>query len=94
MPCPPVAEAKTGTCCYCGRRTVLVPTARDGHELACASCGAPIHRMKPLRPVPARAASAHRPTPQPKKIKRKKARKPLWLKLVREVAEEIEDLFD
>lgn len=40
---------KIATCCYCGSRTVLKPTARDGHELACASCGAPLHEMKWLK---------------------------------------------
>ena len=40
---------KIATCCYCGSRTVLQLTARDGHELACGSCGAPLHYMKPIK---------------------------------------------
>ncbi len=40
---------RMGTCCYCGSRTLLQLTARDGHELACGSCGAPIHHMKAVR---------------------------------------------
>ena len=40
---------KIATCNYCGRRTMLQPTARGGHELACASCGAPLHEMKSVK---------------------------------------------
>lgn len=47
-------HTKLATCSYCSARTMLVPSARDGHELACASCGAPLHEMKWLRsPGPA-----------------------------------------
>jgi hypothetical protein len=40
---------KIATCSYCGSRQTLRLTARDGHELACGSCGAPLHEMKWLR---------------------------------------------
>lgn len=43
-------RTKLATCSYCGARTMLVPSARDGHELACGSCGAPLHEMKWLKP--------------------------------------------
>jgi len=44
---------KIATCNYCGARTLLQPMARGGHELACGSCGAPLHEMKWLKaPVP------------------------------------------
>ncbi len=50
---------KLATCCYCSSRTLLKPTARDGHELACGSCGAPLHEMKWLKqPEPARKPRA------------------------------------
>lgn len=42
-------QTKIATCSYCGRRQTLRLTARDGHELACGSCGAPLHEMKALR---------------------------------------------
>jgi hypothetical protein len=42
-------QTKIATCSYCGRRQTLRLTARQGHELACASCGAPLHEMKALR---------------------------------------------
>ncbi|MCY4179882.1 MAG: hypothetical protein OXD48_06350 [Litoreibacter sp.] len=45
MPYP----TKLATCSYCGARTLLKPTARDGHELACGSCGAPLHNLKWLK---------------------------------------------
>lgn len=48
-------HTKLATCSYCGARTMLVPSARDGHELACGSCGAPLHEMKWLKtPAPAK----------------------------------------
>lgn len=47
-------QTKLATCSYCGARTMLVPSARDGHELACGNCGAPIHEMKWLK-APAEA---------------------------------------
>ncbi|WP_424971150.1 hypothetical protein [Dinoroseobacter sp. S76] len=43
---------KVATCSYCSARTMLVPSARDGHELACGSCGAPLHEMKWLKVPP------------------------------------------
>jgi len=51
---------KIATCSYCGARQTLQLTARDGHELACSSCGAPLHEMKWLKP----------PTSDKKKVKR------------------------
>ena len=42
-------HTKLATCSYCSARTMLVLSARDGHELACASCGAPLHEMKWLK---------------------------------------------
>lgn len=40
---------KIATCCYCGSRAALVLTGETRHELACATCGAPLHEMKMLR---------------------------------------------
>jgi hypothetical protein len=42
-------QMKIATCSYCGRRQALRMTARGGHELACGSCGAPLHEMKWLK---------------------------------------------
>lgn len=95
-------QAKMATCCYCGKRTVLVPTAAGGHELACGSCGAPLHLMKPLRPQQAAAATSHAPRKNPAKMdrksdrkqKKKRKKKSLWQRAVSEVWDEIEDIFD
>jgi hypothetical protein len=38
---------KIATCNYCGTRAALV-LDRARHELACATCGAPLHDMKAL----------------------------------------------
>lgn len=90
-------DLKVATCCYCGRRTTLRLTARDGHELACGSCGAPLHEMKAMRPKAAAAASSHAPVahPVPMKAKRKKKKsKSFWGKMAKEVWDELEDIFD
>jgi len=42
-------RTKIATCSYCGTRQTLRLGARDGHELACSSCGAPLHEMKRLK---------------------------------------------
>jgi len=39
---------KIVTCCYCGTRAALVLTGKTRHELACSSCGAPLHDLKML----------------------------------------------
>jgi PHP family Zn ribbon phosphoesterase len=94
-----MAEAKIATCCYCGSRTTLRPTAREGHALACAQCGAALTRMKPLSPELAARAAAHPRASQPMPLKRKKTKKSkrkkgFFEKLVREVWDEIEDILD
>jgi len=100
-------QIKLATCCYCSARTMLRPTARDGHELACSSCGAPLHEMKwlktpePAQPKPAKPKPAKRaPQPsvksyaKPAKPRKVKKRKPFWRKAIEEVWDEIEDIFD
>ncbi len=44
--------SKIATCCYCGARAALVLAGDTRHELACSSCGAPLHNLKQM-PVPA-----------------------------------------
>ena len=94
-------RTKLATCCYCGARTLLKPTARHGHELACGSCGAPLHEMKwlkapkaapkhrrtPDRPLPARSRSYHRK-------KKRKSGFDRWKDRFEDVFDVIEDIFD
>lgn len=70
---------KVATCCYCGTRAALVLRGRDRHELACSSCGAPLHDMK-LMPSANIDPEAHRLKPERgKKAKGGKATpNPLW----------------
>lgn len=99
---------KIATCCYCGTRAALVLTGNDRHELACSSCGAPLHDLKMLpkaaggasapaarvaRPQP-KAVHPKQPHPKPRKVKKRKKRKGLFRHLVEEVWDEIEDIFD
>ncbi|WP_417724830.1 hypothetical protein [Salipiger sp.] len=84
---------KIATCCYCGARTALVLDA-GRHELACASCGAPLHALKMLRadrPAPRRAAP---PDPRPRKAKKVKRRKTLGRKAAKGLFDLLDDLFD
>lgn len=98
---------KIATCCYCGTRAALI-LGKDRHELACSSCGAPLHNMKMLPigvgRVTARAATPTRPSPKPvhpkqphpkaKKVKKSKKRKGLFRHLVEEAWDVIEDIID
>ncbi|NNU81134.1 hypothetical protein HMH01_11880 [Halovulum dunhuangense] len=94
---------KIATCSYCGTRAVLNLRGRVRHELACASCGARLHEMKPLRserpegvrPSPPRPAPRH-PDPwqdQPRPRKRRGFGRRLREGL-EDIFDEIEDLFD
>ena len=101
-------QTKLATCSYCSARTLLKLTAREGHELACGSCGAPLHEMKWLK-----APAAATPKPQPKRKektsksegngdwanaykprKKRKKRKSLTHRIFVEVWDTVEDIFD
>jgi len=103
-------HTKIATCSYCGRRQALQLTARGGHELACGSCGAPLHEMKwlkvpkPDRPVkrspqkraphPAPAEGNYPKTPDRRRRKPARRRKALWKRALEEAFDVIEDIFD
>lgn len=59
-----MVEHKIATCCYCGARAALTLSGDTRHELACASCGAPLRKLKPLRV----AAVADQPKPSRPKV--------------------------
>ncbi|WP_299548200.1 hypothetical protein [uncultured Tateyamaria sp.] len=91
---------KIATCCYCGTRAALVLTGRERHELACSSCGAPLHDLKMLprkrsgdretvRPSAIRQKS--KPKPAKKKYKKRKSR---WADIFDDAFDIIEDIFD
>ncbi|MBS0126654.1 hypothetical protein [Thetidibacter halocola] len=54
-------QPKIATCSYCGTRAALI-LDRGRHELACASCGAPLHDLKMLK-TEAVDHAPHRPKP-------------------------------
>ena len=62
---------KIATCCYCGARAALVLRGAERHELSCASCGAPLHRLKAV-PVrrPVRRISKAQSDPAAKRTRR------------------------
>ena len=84
----PGTITKIATCCYCGTRAALVLKGRERHELACSACGAPLRELKMLK-APAAPATPRR------KPDRRRKRKPLRLrKLLHEIADAVEDIFD
>ena len=99
---------KIATCCYCGTRAALVLAGHDRHELACSSCGAPLHDLKMLRkpplgpkaPVGAPARDVARKAPKPSHPKQphpkaKKAKKSKKRKgLFRNLMEEAWDVIE
>ncbi|WP_116599902.1 hypothetical protein [Primorskyibacter marinus] len=103
------ANTKIATCCYCGTRAALELRGDVRHELACTSCGAPLHNLKMLRTDATAAvkgaqgktmrrgkpvmAKTDRPSRKPKKARYKK-RKGLAQRFVEEAFDVIEDLFD
>jgi hypothetical protein len=99
---------KIATCNYCGTRAALV-LDRSRHELACSSCGAPLHDMKAMpRPKPDRPRAKGRPmtlprqdydddrgraAPPPRK-RAKKRRKGIGRRILEEIWDVVEDVFD
>lgn len=92
-------EPKIVTCCYCGTRAALVLAGRHRHELACASCGAPLHALKSLPrsrpgPDPVRPVLPPHPKRPKRPKKRRKPRKSFAQKLFSEAMDALEDLID
>jgi hypothetical protein len=101
---------KIMTCCYCGTRAALVLKEQGRHELACGSCGAPLHDLKMLPKArvqdheTVRSNAIRKPSIQSERYeKRRKPRKGKRRKgLVRWMLEEawdtiedaVEDIFD
>lgn len=97
---------KIATCCYCGTRAALTLKGRERHELACSTCGAPLHEMKMLRtdamgerelvrPSPVRSASKQRSDYRSKRKKKKqKSLSRRFMEEVWDAAEDILDIFD
>ncbi|CUH75841.1 hypothetical protein [Tropicibacter naphthalenivorans] len=87
-------NTKIATCTYCGTRAALVLTGDTQHELACASCGAPLHDMKSLKaeskPKPLKPHKQKLPKPQ----KKQKKKKSLGQRFLGEAFDLIEDIFD
>ena len=73
---------------------------RDRHELACSSCGAPLHDLKMLPKKPKGDRELVRPSAvrggSPKKSKPKKSgrKKMRWGEFFEEAFDIIEDIFD
>ncbi|MEM0948175.1 MAG: hypothetical protein AAGK37_12260 [Pseudomonadota bacterium] len=96
---------KIATCCYCGTRAALVLSGRGRHELACSSCGAPLHDLKMLKaehpgrsglvkPSAVRKSAKYEAVEKPRKNKKGKRRKSLKRKIFEEAWDVLEDIFD
>ncbi|MDA3858643.1 MAG: hypothetical protein PF480_10515 [Roseovarius sp.] len=99
---------KIATCSYCGTRAALV-LDRGRHELICSSCGAPLHDMKALHKPVARSgapAGRMRPMPLPRQDygprpvserparKARKSRKTFGRRMLEDIWDVVEDIFD
>lgn len=100
---------KIATCCYCGSRAALILSGKVRHELACSTCGAPLHELKMLRtdargdrelvhPSPIRSSKkpskAHR-APKSKPRRGKKCLKRRFKNSFWDIAEDVfEEVFD
>lgn len=100
---------KIATCCHCGSKAALTLDA-GRHELACASCGAPLHDLKMLpRRKTERATSkrrrvavSHHPDvrqfPAEQRMQKAQKRKPKKVKRrkswLKDMAEEVFDLVE
>ncbi len=95
---------KIATCCYCGTRAALVLTGTERRELACSSCGAPLHDLKMLKSDHVHDRKRVKPSPlhdwkpdgdrgQPTRRPRKR-RKSFGKRLFEEAIDLIEDIFD
>ncbi len=97
---------KIATCCYCGTRAALILKGGVQHELACRSCGAPLHDLKMLpknrmgdrelvdAPKPRKDHSAFASKPVRKSKSKKKKRKGFVKDLFEEAFDFLEDIFD
>lgn len=95
---------KIATCCYCGTRAALKLMGTERHELACSSCGAPLHELKQM-PIPATPSNRVKSAPKKpakvtsheawagkqKKSSKKKKRKSFIWDLLEDAIEEIFD---
>lgn len=89
---------KIATCCYCGTRAALKLSGHVQHELACASCGAPLHEIKQM-PVQTQKADKKQHYDRPVTSYKTRKSKPNYKKKKRkgwaaELIDELEDVFD
>ncbi len=86
---------KIATCCYCGTRAALTLRGEVQHELACASCGAPLHTLKriPREQAPERPVRTAVGGPRRRKPGKRKS-KPLSRKLWNAAYDLLDDLLD
>lgn len=93
---------KIMTCSYCGTRSILhLGETRSGaHELKCTACNAPLHFMKPIKqtkPKPAPRVNydvAKTPSRKRYEKKKKKSKGVKFGSILREIFDELEDIFD
>ena len=96
---------KITTCCYCGARAALVLKGSTRHELACGSCGAPLHELKMLprdrsgdrelvAPSAIRNPKKKKKTYSYEKPRKKKKRKGWMREVFEEAIDLLEDVFD
>lgn len=98
-----MTSPKVATCSYCGTRAALILRGKERHELSCASCGAPLHDIKimPSRPKQNDKPSYRRGRAQwgghdyvERPIRKKSKKKSKKSKVLSEIWDFVEDIFD
>ena len=88
---------KIATCCYCGTRAVLKLVGDVQHELACASCGAPLHDIKQM-PIksskPEKKQHYEKPVSYKKPLKSKKKYKKKKKSFAASLFDDLDDILD
>lgn len=88
---------KIATCCYCGTRAALKLSGDVQHELACASCGAPLHDIKQM-PIksrkPEKKQHYEKPVSYKKPLKSKKKYKKKKKGFLSDIFDDFDDILD
>jgi hypothetical protein len=84
---------KIATCCYCGTRAAFTLSGDLQHELACSSCGAPLHDIK-MMPVRAKKPEKKQHYEKPVSYKKPKKTKKKFKKKKKGFMSELFDDFD
>ena len=73
------------TCCYCGARAVVKLKGKRRNELTCESCGATLNNLEAAKVGSKKSRSKDRDDDE---------RQPFWRRALKDIWDEVEDIFD